>query len=132
LAMAQRHGVETIDIRAVNDVADAVVDVTGDTGPDSVIDADGMEAHGSLAAAATQTIARLSDGPRRPHREHHHIGPVGRVVRGDPRRSPRGTVLLAPDYGDADESAPLLTMFDNQLTIRMGQADVHRWVGDLL
>ena len=47
LEMARRHGIEVIDTRAVDDVAAAVRDLTAGRGPDGVVDAVGMEAHGS-------------------------------------------------------------------------------------
>jgi threonine dehydrogenase-like Zn-dependent dehydrogenase len=46
LAMGTRHGVEPIDIRN-GDPAEALRERTGGRGPDAVIDAVGMEAHGS-------------------------------------------------------------------------------------
>ena len=48
LQMAARHGVEILDMREVGDVAAALIERTGGRGPDAVIEAVGMEAHGSL------------------------------------------------------------------------------------
>ena len=45
LEMAERHGVETLDLEEVDDVAEAVRELTDGRGTDSVIDAVGMEAH---------------------------------------------------------------------------------------
>ena len=50
LARSRAHGVEAIDVAAVEDVVGAVRELTGGRGPDSVIDAVGMEAHGAPAA----------------------------------------------------------------------------------
>ena len=35
-------------------------------------------------------------------------------------------------YGGAADPLPLLTIFDKQIQLRMGQANVHRWVPDIL
>jgi hypothetical protein len=43
-----------------------------------------------------------------------------------------GTVSLWGVYGGAASPMPLLTMFDKQIQLRMGQANVHRWVPDIL
>ena len=48
LERARKNGVETIDLRQHgNDLGDVVRALTGGRGPDTVIDAVGMEAHGS-------------------------------------------------------------------------------------
>src|SRR4051812_40298904 len=47
LQRAAGHGVETIDVSATGDVPAAVRELTDGRGPDSVIDAVGMEAHGA-------------------------------------------------------------------------------------
>ena len=62
LQMAARHGVEVLDMREVDDVAEALIERTGGRGPDAVIDAVGMEAHGSAEVAARQG----GPGGRRP------------------------------------------------------------------
>ena len=59
LAMAERHGVETVNLDEVDDVAAALRALTGGRGPDSVIDAVGMEAHGSPVASAMQRTAGM-------------------------------------------------------------------------
>ena len=43
-----------------------------------------------------------------------------------------GTVSLSGVYGGAASPMPLLQMFDKQITLRMGQANVRRWVDDIL
>ena len=46
------YGAETIDLRHVDDVAAALIDLVDGRGPDAVIDAVGMEAHGRRLAQA--------------------------------------------------------------------------------
>jgi threonine dehydrogenase-like Zn-dependent dehydrogenase len=43
-----------------------------------------------------------------------------------------GTISLSGVYGGMADPMPLLTMFDKQVQLRMGQANVWRWVDDLL
>ena len=43
-----------------------------------------------------------------------------------------GTVSISGVYGGAISPMPLIQMFDKQLTFRMGQANVRRWVDDIL
>src|ERR1700712_4769695 len=59
LARSQAHGVHTIDVSATDDVPAAVRELTGGRGPDSVIDAVGMEAHGAPGGKLAHTIAGL-------------------------------------------------------------------------
>src|SRR4051794_38373746 len=59
LARAQAHGVHTLDVTTTKDVGEAVRELTGGRGPDSVIDAVGMEAHGAPGAELAQTSVGL-------------------------------------------------------------------------
>jgi threonine dehydrogenase-like Zn-dependent dehydrogenase len=43
-----------------------------------------------------------------------------------------GTLSISGVYGGMVDPLPMLQMFDKQLTVRMGQANVKRWVDDLL
>ena len=43
-----------------------------------------------------------------------------------------GTISLSGVYSGAADSIPMVTLFDKQIQLRMGQANVHRWVDDLL
>ncbi|PTL59990.1 zinc-dependent alcohol dehydrogenase [Paraconexibacter algicola] len=128
------HGVRTIDISEHDgDLADAVREVTGGRGPDSVVDAVGMEAHGSPVGKAAHTLAGLlpdriaekvmeTAGTDRTAALHAAIDIVRRG----------GTVSLSGVYGGMATPIPLLQAFDKQLTLRMGQANVKRWMDDLL
>lgn len=133
LAMARRHSITTVDLREVDDLATAIRDLTSGRGPDSVIDAVGMEAHGSPAAEAAQTAAgMLPDRLAQPifkkvgvDRLAAFHSAVELVRRG-------GTLSLSGVYGGMADPMPLLEMFDKQLTVRMGQANVHHWIPELL
>ena len=43
-----------------------------------------------------------------------------------------GTISLIGVYGGMADPMPMLTLFDKQIQLRMGQANVRRWVDDLL
>ena len=43
-----------------------------------------------------------------------------------------GTISLSGVYGGMANPMPLMTMFDKQVTMRMGQANVRRWSDELL
>lgn len=43
-----------------------------------------------------------------------------------------GTISVSGVYGGAVDPMPLLTVFDKQIQLRMGQANVRRWVDNLL
>ena len=63
LEMARRHGIEVVDARDHDgNVPDAIREMTDGRGPDSVIDAVGMEAHGSPGAKIAQTVTDLRPG----------------------------------------------------------------------
>jgi threonine dehydrogenase-like Zn-dependent dehydrogenase len=119
LSMAARHGVETIDVRGVDDVRELVLELTDGRGADSVIDAVGMEASGSRIDAVLQTTKLQADRTR-----------VLRQCLGSVRRG--GTVSLSGVYGGPVQMFPLGDLFDMQVTLRMGQANVRRWVDDIL
>ena len=133
LARSQAHGVHTIDVTGADDVTEAVRAHTGGRGPDSVIDAVGMEAHGAPIGKLAQTLAgMLPDAVARKAIETAGIDRLAAlnlcidiVRRG-------GTVSLSGVYGGVADPLNLLQMFDKQLTLKMGQANVRRWVDDIM
>jgi threonine dehydrogenase-like Zn-dependent dehydrogenase len=133
LERARARGVETLDLNDTDDLVETVRDLTDGRGPDAVIDAVGMEAHGSpVGKLAHQMASLLPDalaakmietaGVDRLNAFHLAIELVRRG----------GTISLAGVYGGMADPLPMLTLFDKQLQLRMGQANVRRWVGDIL
>jgi threonine dehydrogenase-like Zn-dependent dehydrogenase len=43
-----------------------------------------------------------------------------------------GTISLSGVYGGMADPLPMLTLFDKQIQLRMGQANVRRWTDDIL
>lgn len=133
LAMAQRHGVETIDAAAVDDVVAAVRDLTQGRGADGVVEAVGMEAHGSPVFAAGQKVAGLlPDALAQTFMEKAGVDRMAamQTAIGAARRG--GTVSVVGVYGGAVDPFPMMDVFDRQLTFRFGQANVRRWTDELL
>jgi threonine dehydrogenase-like Zn-dependent dehydrogenase len=119
LEMARRHGVETIDLNEVGDPSEAVLEATGGRGADAAIDAVGMEADGSRIEKFLQTLKVKPDRFAALH------ATMGAIRRG-------GTLSVSGVYMSAMPAFPIGDLFDKQIAIRWGQANVRRWVDDLL
>jgi threonine dehydrogenase-like Zn-dependent dehydrogenase len=133
LEMAGRHGVETLNLEDHDDLAGELRERTGGRGPDSVIDAVGMEAHGSGAAKAAQTfVGLLPDAVARKMMENAGVDRLAALLAGIDIVRRGGTLSLSGVYGGMVDPLPMLQMFDKQLTVRMGQGNVKRWIDDLL
>jgi threonine dehydrogenase-like Zn-dependent dehydrogenase len=134
LERAQSHGVITIDLEQAGDnIPELVRELTDGRGPDSVIDAVGMEAHGAPAGKLAQRLAAMlpdaaaqrlmmTAGVDRLSALHLAIELVRRG----------GTVSLSGVYGGAADPLPMMQMFDKQISLTMGQANVRRWVDRLM
>ncbi len=133
LEMARRHGIETMDLLEHKDLAAALRDLTDGRGPDSVIDAVGMEAHGSQGAKAMQAfVGILPDAVAAPMMQRAGVDRLAGLLSCIEVVRRGGTVSISGVYGGALDPLPMMQMFDKQLTLRMGQANVKRWIGDLM
>jgi len=133
LERARARGAEVIDLNAVDDVADEVRSRTEGRGADSVIDAVGMEAHGSRVAEAGQRIFNaLPAKLTAPIMSKVGLDRMAAIYTAIDAVRRGGTVSLIGVYGGQTDPMPLLTMFDKQIQLRMGQANVKRWVDDLM
>ncbi|WP_318211812.1 MULTISPECIES: zinc-dependent alcohol dehydrogenase [unclassified Streptomyces] len=134
LARARERGVRALDLAELGDgLGDRIRDLTDGRGTDAVIEAVGMEAHGApLTKAAQRVTGLLPDalGKRLMTRAgvdsmSAFDAAVDAVRRG-------GTISLVGVYGGAVDPVPLRSLFDKQIQLRMGQANVRRWVDDIL
>jgi threonine dehydrogenase-like Zn-dependent dehydrogenase len=135
LERARSHGVETLDLREHDDddLVDTVRGMTDGRGPDSVLDAVGMEAHGSPVGKLMQTVTGYLPDPIQGKlmekagidRLHALYLAIELVRRG-------GTISLSGVYGGMADPLPMMTLFDKQVQLRMGQANVWRWVPVIL
>jgi threonine dehydrogenase-like Zn-dependent dehydrogenase len=135
LARARGRGIETIDLREHDgeNLVGLIREQTHGRGPDSVIDAVGMEAHGSPLAKLAQTMtAFLPDPVARTMMEKagvdrlHALNLAVQIVRRG------GTLSIIGVYGGEADPLPMMTLFDKQIQLRMGQANVRRWVPDIM
>ena len=130
-AMAARHGVEVFDL--TDDVVAELRDLTEGRGPDSVVDAVGMEAHGSPVGSLAQSMAGLLPDPlARKAMDTVGVDRLAAIQGGLELVRRGGTVSLSGVYGGEADPLPLKSMFDKQVTLKMGQCNVKRWIDELL
>lgn len=133
LARVHGRGAETIDIDRVDDLATEVRDRTAGRGADAVIDAVGMEAHGNpVAEKVVKGVGLLPDTLARPLMKRVGIDRLAALTSAIDAVRRGGAVSISGVYGGAASPMPLLTLFDKQIQLRMGQANVRRWTDDLL
>ncbi len=123
LKLAQEFGgAEVINYEEI-DPGEALREMTGGRGPDSCLDAVGMEAHGmgleGIYDQVKQAVRLETDRPN-----------VLRQAIVACRKG--GTVSLAGVYGGFIDKVPMGAAFNKGLTIKMGQTHVHRYLNRLL
>jgi threonine dehydrogenase-like Zn-dependent dehydrogenase len=129
--MAARHGVEVFDLS--DDIVAELCDLTEGRGADSVVDAVGMEAHGNPGVEFAQhAVGLLPDAAARVMLDKAGIDRLAALHSSIDIVRRGGTVSLSGVYaGDAD-IMPMKTLFDKQVSIRMGQCNVKRWIDDIM
>jgi threonine dehydrogenase-like Zn-dependent dehydrogenase len=134
LERALAQGIQVIDLREhEDDLPDVVRELTDGRGPDSVIDAVGMEAHGSPAAAFAQRVtAHLPDVVTEPLMKKAGFDRLAAVYTAIETVRRGGTVSLSGVYGGMADPMPMMSLFDKQIQLRMGQANVKRWIPDIM
>ncbi len=123
LGMArEKGGAETLNYEDVN-ISEALEEMTGGRGPDSCIDAVGMEAHGHGAIYAYDRMKQAamleSDRP---------------IALREAIMSCRngGTVSVPGVYGGFADKIPFGSVMNRSLTIKTGQTHVQRYLRPLL
>jgi threonine dehydrogenase-like Zn-dependent dehydrogenase len=134
LERVRERGGEVIDLREHgDDLGDVIREMTDGRGADSVIDAVGMEAHGSGLPKLAQTLAGLlPDVIADPLMQKVGVDRLSALYSAIDIVRRGGTISLSGVYGGASDPLPLITLFDKQVQLRMGQANVKRWVDDIL
>ncbi|MET7640753.1 zinc-dependent alcohol dehydrogenase [Streptomyces sp. NPDC005438] len=136
LQRARGRGVAVLDLReheGEGEIGDAVRELTSGRGADSVIDAVGMEAHGNGAAKFLQNAAAmLPQGVSEKLAQNASVDRLAalRAAIDIVRRG--GTISLSGVYGGTADPLPMLTLFDKQIQLRMGQANVRHWIPEIL
>jgi len=122
LEMAKQGGAEILNFDDA-DVVEKLKEMTGGRGPDSCIDAVGMEAHGTAVDAiydyAKQAVRLETD---RPHALRQAIQSCRKG----------GTVSIPGVYGGLIDKFPIGSAFAKGLTFRMGQTHMPRYMKPLL
>ena len=133
LALAREFGMDTIDLDEVDDVAEAVIELTGGRGADGVLDAVGMEAHGNpLMETAIKSVGMLPDAVAKPMVDKMGIDRIDALTTAIKAVRRGGTVSVSGVYGGEVDPMPLMEMFDRGITMRLGQCHVKRWIDDIL
>jgi threonine dehydrogenase-like Zn-dependent dehydrogenase len=92
-----------------------------------------MEAHGSGAGKLAHTIVGfLPDVVAAKMMERVGVDRLAALLTCIDVVRRGGTISISGVYGGMTDPLPMLQMFDKQLTVRMGQANVKRWMDDLL
>ncbi|MDT5235238.1 MAG: hypothetical protein QOF47_1225 [Mycobacterium sp.] len=132
LSRAQDYCTDVVDLRK-DDVEDLIRSHTGGRGADSVIDAVGMEAHGSPVAEAAQTASGFLPPPvGRAVMKHAGVDRLAALNSAFSLVRRGGTISLSGVYGGAVDPINMMMLFDKQIQVRMGQANVKRWVPDIM
>jgi len=134
LERVRARGAEVLDLRDhESDLPDTIRAMTDGRGTDSVIDAVGMEAHGSPAAKLAQQIAGLLPDPVAEKMiEKAGIDRLNALYLAIDIVRRGGTISLSGVYGGMADPLPMLTIFDKQIQLRMGQANVKRWAPEIM
>ncbi len=133
LEMARRHGVEVLDLEEHDDIVAAIRELTDGRGPDSVIDAVGMEAHGAPAGGlAQQLTGLLPDQAAATLTERVGVDRLSALYQAMYTVRRGGTISLIGVYGGQTDPLPMMDLFDRGVQIRMGQAHVKRWIDEIM
>jgi threonine dehydrogenase-like Zn-dependent dehydrogenase len=133
LAMARRHGIEAIDVTDLDDVPGALIEMTGGRGPDAIVDAVGMEAHGSPVGKLVQAAANLlPDKVADPMIDKAGIDRLAVLHAAVKAVRRGGTVSISGVYGGEQDPMPMMEMFDRGIQLRMGQCHVRRWIDEIM
>jgi threonine dehydrogenase-like Zn-dependent dehydrogenase len=131
-ARARAHGVDVVDLEG-DDVVGEIREKTAGRGPDAVIDAVGMEAHGAPFGKLAQNLAGLlPDSVAQKLMETAGVDRLSALNLAFELVRRGGTVSLSGVYGGTADPLPMLNIFDKQIQLRMGQANVKHWVDDIL
>ncbi|SFB63964.1 Threonine dehydrogenase [Amycolatopsis marina] len=133
LILAERYGVVTLDIREHKDIAASIRELTGGRGADSVIDAVGMEAHGApVGKLAHQMVGLLPGKISEAVTKHAAIDRMSVLYHSIDSVRRGGTISLSGVYGGKLDPIPMMDLFDKQIQLRMGQANVRNWIDDVM
>ncbi|MDO4916008.1 MAG: zinc-dependent alcohol dehydrogenase [Rothia sp. (in: high G+C Gram-positive bacteria)] len=132
LELARQWGAQTIDLREVDSVGDAIRDLTGGRGADSVLDAVGMEAHGNpVREKIINGMGKIPGMVAQPVIEKAGIDRTAALMSAIDGVRRSGTVSISGVYGGNANPMPMMAMFDKGLRLAMGQCHVRQWTDEL-
>jgi len=124
LELARSWGrAETINYEEVDSVLDTLRDMTGGMGPDSCLDAVGMEAHGTTIDAK---VDKMKQTARLTFDRAHVLREAILACRKG------GTVSLAGVYAGFVDKVPMGAAMNKGLTFKMGQTHMQKYMRPLL
>ncbi|WP_246086870.1 zinc-binding dehydrogenase [Nocardioides humi] len=127
------YGAEVIVTDNDTDTVTCVLELTRGRGVDAVIDAVGMEAHGSpVAESMAKLVGFLPDRLSEPIMRTAGVDRLAALHLAMDAVRRGGTVSVVGVYGGPMDPMPLMEMFDKQIQLRMGQANVRHWSDDIL
>jgi threonine dehydrogenase-like Zn-dependent dehydrogenase len=133
LEMARRHDIDAIDVSDVDDISALIREKTDGRGPDSVIDAVGMEAHGAPGGELMQkATGLLPDAIAAKLTEEFAVDRMEVLINSIDTVRRGGTISISGVYGGQLDPLPMFQLFDKGVQIRMGQAHVKRWIDEIL
>jgi threonine dehydrogenase-like Zn-dependent dehydrogenase len=134
LERVRARGVEVVDLTEHGkDLGDTIRGMTDGRGPDSVLDAVGMEAHGSPVTTVIQkAVGLLPRAIAAPLMEHVGVDRLGALYSAIDIVRRGGTISLSGVYGGVADPIPMLTLFDKQIQLRMGQCNIKRWIPEIM
>jgi threonine dehydrogenase-like Zn-dependent dehydrogenase len=131
--MGERYGAEPVAYEDHEQAVDALMGATAGRGPDAVIDAVGLEAHGNPGTALVQNVVgSLPSALGKPLMTRAGVDRLSALQLAIDAVRRGGTLSVVGVYGGNADPMPMLRIFDKQLTLRFGQANVHRWFDDIL
>ncbi len=136
LARVEAFGAEPLnldDAVEVGGVGDVVRESTDGRGPHAVIDAVGMEAHGAPGAQGVQKlVGLLPDAISEPMMKTAGLDRLAALHSAIDAVRRGGTISISGVYGGQADPMPMMQLFDKQVQLRMGQANVRKWTDELL
>ena len=133
LEKARRYDIDVLDLRKHEDIVAVIREMTEGRGPDAVIDAVGMEAHGAPLTKMTQQLSTLLPNALASYlMEKAGVDRLVSLTTAIEAVRRGGTISVIGVYGGMADPLPMLKMFDKQIQLRMGQANVKHWIDDLL
>jgi len=133
LERLRARGATVLNIEESDDLVEEIRGLTDGRGPDAVIDAVGMEAHGApVGKAAQQMTTFMPDKLAQKMMERAGVDRLSALHLAIDLVRRGGTISIVGVYGGQTDPLPMMTLFDKQVQVRMGQANVRRWTDDIM